>query len=91
MNGAPELWSVVRSLSQGLLWIGEGWIGFIDEGGRGSWVWTLAERGCGEELGVAVGAVAGAEEVEEAVLADGDGGWGDGFGGRVWCRFFVCC
>jgi hypothetical protein len=39
-------------------------------------VGALGERGGGEELGVAVGAVAGAEEVEEALLGDGDGGWG---------------
>jgi hypothetical protein len=74
MNGAPKLWCVVWSLSQGLLWCGEGWAGLFDDGWWGAGVGALAECGGGEEFGVAVGAVAGAEEVEEALLGDGDGG-----------------
>jgi hypothetical protein len=74
-----------------VVWGGEGGPGFFDDGWRSAGVGALAERGGGEEFGVAVGAVARAEEVEEAVLADGDGGWGGGFGGRRCWRLVVCC
>jgi len=62
------------------LWGGEGGPGFLgygfrDDGWRGAGVCAFGERGGGEEFGVATGAVAGAEEVEEAFFADGDGGW----------------
>jgi hypothetical protein len=50
-------------------------VGFFDDGGWGAGVAAFGEFGGGEELGVAVGTVAGAEEVEEAVFGDGDGGW----------------
>jgi len=39
-------------------------------------VGALGEFGGGEEFGVATGAVARTQEVEEALLADGDGCWG---------------
>jgi hypothetical protein len=55
---------------------GQGWAGFCDDVGRGAGVGALGELVGGEELGVAVGAVAGAQEVEEALLVDGVGGPG---------------
>src|ERR1039457_2915171 len=69
---------------------GQGGSGFFDDGRRRAGVWALGEFGGGEEFGVAAGAVARTQEVEEALLADGDvgeGGWGRwrsgvcGFGG----------
>jgi hypothetical protein len=54
-------------------WGGQGLVGFFDDFGWGSWVGALGEFFGGEELGVAVVAVAGAQEVEETLLGDGNG------------------
>jgi hypothetical protein len=54
-------------------WSGQGGSGLFDDLWRGAGVWSLGEFGCGEEFGVATGAVARAQEVEETLLADGDG------------------
>jgi len=50
---------------------GEGGPGFFDDLWWSAGVRALGEFGGGEEFGVAGGAVAGAEEVEEVLLADG--------------------
>ena len=57
------------------LWRGEGGPGFFDDFPGRSGVSALGEFVCGEEFGVAVVAVAGAEEVEQAFFGDGDGFW----------------
>ena len=51
---------------------GQGGASFFDQVGRGTRVGALGELARGEELGVAAGAVTGAEEVDEALLADGN-------------------
>lgn len=51
---------------------GQGVAGFFDDVGWGSGVRALGKFVGGEEFGVAVGAVAGTEEVEKALLGDGD-------------------
>ena len=61
-----------RNLDRAVVWGGEGWTGFFDDGWRRAGVWTLGEFGGGEEFGVAGGAVARTQEVEETLLADGD-------------------
>jgi len=58
------------------LWSGQGVPGFFNDFWRGSGVSTLGEFFGGEEFGVAVGAVARTQEVEEALLANGDVGGG---------------
>jgi hypothetical protein len=65
-----------RSLGWALVWSGQGWSGFFDDGWWRAGMWALGEFGGGEEFGIATGAVARAQEVEEALLADGDGCWG---------------
>ena len=55
---------------------GERGAGFFDDLGWGSGVTAFGEFLGGEEFGVAVGAVAGAQEVEEAFFADLDGARG---------------
>jgi hypothetical protein len=50
--------------------------GFFDDGWRRAGVRAFGEFGSREEFGVAGGAVARTQEVEEALLADGDVGWG---------------
>jgi len=55
------------------LWSRKGGSGFFDDFRRRAGVAAFGEFGGGEEFGVAVGAVAGAEEVEKAVLGDRDG------------------
>ena len=76
---------------------GEGSSGFFDDFWWGAGVWAFGELVGGEEFGVATGAVAGTQEVEEALLADaygGGGGWVRwrsgvcGFGGRRLSGFF---
>jgi hypothetical protein len=57
-----------------IVWGGQAGVVFFDDLGRGSGVAAFGEFFCGEEFGVAVVAVARAEEVEEALLADGDVG-----------------
>jgi hypothetical protein len=57
------------------LWCGQAWVGFFDDFGGRSGVAAVGELFGGEELGVAVVAVAGAEEVDEALLGDGNGFW----------------
>jgi hypothetical protein len=56
-----------------VVWRGEGRSGFFDDLWGCAGVAALGELGGGEEFCVAVGAVAGAQEVEEALLGDGDG------------------
>jgi len=56
------------------LWGGQGGPGFFDDFRRRAGVSALGEFGGGEEFGVATGAVTRAQEVEEALLADGNGG-----------------
>jgi hypothetical protein len=55
------------------LWGGQAGIGFFDDFRRSAGVAAIREFFWREELGVAVVAVARAEEVEEALLGDGDG------------------
>src|ERR1035437_3356445 len=62
-----------RSLTSTLVWGGQGGSGFFDDGRRRAGVWALGEFGGGEEFGVAAGAVARTQKVEETLLADGDG------------------
>jgi len=57
-----------------LVWGGEGRSGFFDDGGWSAWVSAFGEFVGGEEFSVAARAVAGAQEVEETLLGDGDGG-----------------
>jgi hypothetical protein len=66
--GLGLLWNPVWAI----VWGGLGGSGFFDDFWRGSGVWAFGEFFCGEEFGVAVVAVARAEEVEEALLGDGD-------------------
>jgi hypothetical protein len=49
-------------------------VGFFDDLWRGSGVWALGKFVGGEEFGVATGAVARTQEVEETLLANGNGG-----------------
>jgi hypothetical protein len=62
-----------RSVVERLIWFGQGRPGLLNDLRRGSGVSALGEVGGGKELGVAVGAVTRTQEVEETVLADGDG------------------
>src|ERR1017187_2001494 len=51
----------------------QGGPGFFDDFWRSAGVWALGEVGGGRELGVATGAMARTQEVEETLLADGNG------------------
>jgi len=56
-----------------LVWSSESGSGLLDDLGWRAGIAALGEFVGGEEFGVAGGAVAGAEEVEEVLLADGEG------------------
>ena len=66
----------------------QGGPGFFDDFWRSAGVWALGEFGGGKELGVATGAMARTQEVEETLLADGNGGRScrlQVVGCRLWC------
>jgi len=56
------------------LWRGQGGSGFRDDFRWCPGIAAFGELGGGEEFGVAMGAVARTQEVEESLLTDGDGG-----------------
>jgi len=76
-SGDVWFWSVCgdlgRYLFRRLVGCCEGGPGFFDDLWWSAGVRALGEFGGGEEFGVAGGAVAGAEEVEKVLLADGKG------------------
>lgn len=80
--GRDVLWRLGWLILRG----GQSAPGLFDDFRRGSGVSALGELGCGEEFGVAGGAVARAQEVKQALFADGDGCRGR----WVWWRSNVC-
>ena len=90
-EGAGHGWTgdVWRNPVWGMGWLmvrgGQGGSGFFDDGWWSAGVRALGQFGGGEELGVATGAVARTQEVEEALLADGDGCRGGGLVGWGGC------